>query len=179
MKDTRLLASAALFRELYDNDKDIYDVISEFIRASILLNSNWSFNATECAHDLETTFGFQIPDAVINTCLRNRLKKNGELSLEKGMYSVTDKLDRGKSIQTEYDTTKDEYDEIPIILNTQKIELRMSDDTITGFNIGMNIGEDAGQTVFHFHIHIIPRRKGDVANPRGGVRGVIPDKQKY
>ena len=43
----------------------------------------------------------------------------------------------------------------------------------------MNVGEDAGQTVFHFHIHIIPRRKGDVDNPRGGVRGVIPHKQGY
>lgn len=84
-----------------------------------------------------------------------------------------------RHIVSYFECNKDEYDEIPIILNTQKIELRMSDDTITGFNIGMNIGEDAGQTVFHFHIHIIPRRKGDVANPRGGVRGVIPDKQKY
>ena len=43
----------------------------------------------------------------------------------------------------------------------------------------MNIGEDAGQTVFHFHIHIIPRRKNDIENPMGGIRGVIPDKQKY
>ena len=43
----------------------------------------------------------------------------------------------------------------------------------------MNIGEDAGQTVFHFHIHIIPRRKGDMQNPKGGIRGVIPGKQKY
>ena len=43
----------------------------------------------------------------------------------------------------------------------------------------MNIGEDAGQTVFHFHIHIIPRRKSDVKNPKGGIRGVIPNKQQY
>ena len=84
-----------------------------------------------------------------------------------------------RHIVSYFECNKDEYDEIPIILNTQKIELRLSDDTITGFNIGMNIGEDAGQTVFHFHIHIIPRRKGDVDNPKGGVRGVIPDKQKY
>ena len=55
----------------------------------------------------------------------------------------------------------------------------MTDESISGFNIGMNIGEDAGQTVFHFHIHIIPRRKGDTENPRGGIRGVIPEKQKY
>ena len=43
----------------------------------------------------------------------------------------------------------------------------------------MNIGKDAGQTIFHCHIHIIPRRHGDTPNPKGGVRGVIPLKQKY
>ena len=74
---------------------------------------------------------------------------------------------------------KEEIDEIPIILDTQKTELKILDDTITGFNIGMNIGKDAGQTIFHCHIHIIPRRHGDSPNPRGGVRGVIPEKQKY
>jgi hypothetical protein len=46
-----------------------------------------------------------------------------------------------------------------------------------GFNVGMNSGEAAGQTVFHCHVHLIPRRKGDVENPRGGVKGVIPEKQ--
>jgi diadenosine tetraphosphate (Ap4A) HIT family hydrolase len=48
-----------------------------------------------------------------------------------------------------------------------------------GFNIGINIGEKAGQTVNHVHIHLIPRYDGDVDEPRGGVRGVIPSKQKY
>lgn len=58
----------------------------------------------------------------------------------------------------------------------QIIEL---DSSVTGFNVGINEGADAGQTVMHFHCHIIPRRNGDMENPRGGVRGVIPDKQKY
>lgn len=48
-----------------------------------------------------------------------------------------------------------------------------------GYNIGINVGEDAGQSIFHCHMHLIPRYKGDVANPKGGVRGVIPNKQKY
>ncbi len=51
--------------------------------------------------------------------------------------------------------------------------------TITGFNIGINVGEDAGQTIMHCHTHLIPRRKGDVEEPEGGVRGVVPDKRQY
>lgn len=53
------------------------------------------------------------------------------------------------------------------------------DPAVQGFNIGMNAGEVAGQTVFHCHIHLIPRRKGDVDNPRGGVRHTIPGKGHY
>jgi len=48
-----------------------------------------------------------------------------------------------------------------------------------GFNIGVNCGEVSGQTIMHCHVHIIPRYDGDVENPRGGVRGVIPNKQSY
>ena len=49
----------------------------------------------------------------------------------------------------------------------------------SGYNVGINIGETAGQSVFHCHMHVIPRYKGDVPNPKGGVRGVIPSKQSY
>jgi diadenosine tetraphosphate (Ap4A) HIT family hydrolase len=48
-----------------------------------------------------------------------------------------------------------------------------------GFNIGINVGPAAGQTIFHAHLHLIPRYVGDVENPRGGVRGVIPAKKDY
>ena len=65
------------------------------------------------------------------------------------------------------------------ILDKQKNSLLQNDSTITGFNIGINDGVDAGQTIMHFHAHLIPRRTGDVQNPRGGVRGVIPEKQNY
>lgn len=53
------------------------------------------------------------------------------------------------------------------------------DSSVTSFNMGINNGESAGQTIPHCHIHMIPRRDGDMADPKGGVRGVIPEKQKY
>ena len=53
------------------------------------------------------------------------------------------------------------------------------DNKITGYNIGMYIGEDAGQSIFHCHSHITTRREDDTPNPRGGIRGVIPEKQNY
>ena len=63
------------------------------------------------------------------------------------------------------------------------IQLRSSilaeDAEVEGFNIGMNAGHVAGQTIFHCHIHLIPRRRGDVENPRGGVRHIIPGKGFY
>jgi ATP adenylyltransferase len=78
-----------------------------------------------------------------------------------------------------FELDEEENKELVQILKSQKKELQNLDKTITGFNVGVNIGEDAGQSIMHCHIHLIPRRKGDVEDPRGGVRGVIPAKQKY
>ncbi len=65
-----------------------------------------------------------------------------------------------------------------IMVNKVKDELqkRFNPD---GFNVGININKEAGQTIFHCHIHVIPRYKGDVTEPRGGIRGVIPNKKNY
>ena len=65
------------------------------------------------------------------------------------------------------------------LLSTLKADISAADGAVTGFNVGVNAGASAGQTIFHCHIHLIPRRGGDTANPRGGVRGVIPGKQSY
>lgn len=65
------------------------------------------------------------------------------------------------------------------ILIKCRTDLLDQDPLITGFNVGFNDGIDAGQTVMHCHVHIIPRRSGDTKNPRGGVRGVIQEKQNY
>ncbi len=78
-----------------------------------------------------------------------------------------------------FDLTRDEMIELDEVLKEQKKELKRIDKKISGFNVGVNVGKDAGQSIMHCHIHLIPRRKGDVEDPRGGVRGVIPNKQKY
>lgn len=65
------------------------------------------------------------------------------------------------------------------LVDSQRTEIAAQDCTVGGFNIGINAGEVAGQTVMHCHVHLIPRRAGDVPNPRGGVRHTIPGKGNY
>ena len=65
------------------------------------------------------------------------------------------------------------------LLQQVRKHIETKDNGVTGFNVGVNSGKDAGQTIFHCHIHLIPRRLGDMADPRGGVRGVIPEKRIY
>ena len=72
-----------------------------------------------------------------------------------------------------------EVNAINSLMTEQKKLLQEQDSTIDGFNIGMNCGEIAGQSVWHCHVHLIPRRKGDVEFPKGGVRHVIPYKGNY
>lgn len=83
-----------------------------------------------------------------------------------------------RHIATWFDASPAEQAEIfdTVAITRREIEARHATD---GYNIGINIGEAAGQTVPHLHVHVIPRRKGDVANPRGGVRHVIPGRADY
>ena len=80
---------------------------------------------------------------------------------------------------TFFDLTYLEQQEVFMLLDVMRERLEAKDSSITGFNIGMNCGESAGQTIMHCHVHLIPRRDGDHPNPRGGVRAVIPGKADY
>ncbi len=75
----------------------------------------------------------------------------------------------------------DEKEQLDCITLTNQVKSQLCDmdETITGFNLGINDGTDAGQTISHCHIHLIPRRKNDVTEPQGGVRNIIPGKGKY
>jgi ATP adenylyltransferase len=78
-----------------------------------------------------------------------------------------------------FSLTTNERRDVEELLLLMKERISERDSSVTGFNIGVNCGKSAGQTIFHAHIHLIPRREGDTPNPLGGVRGVIPDKMSY
>ena len=77
-----------------------------------------------------------------------------------------------------FDLSPEEKKALPSAIGKAK-EIILARHQPNAFNIGMNCGADAGQTVFHFHCHLIPRYKDDMENPRGGVRHVIPGKGNY
>ena len=114
---------------------------------------------------------------------KNKIVKSNELAVViKDDYPVTKHhclIIPKRHCSDYFDLYQPEINAISQLINEMKTEKKKKDKTIKGFNIGNNSGEVAGQTIPHCHIHLIPRRKGDTDNPRGGVRGVIKDKQSY
>lgn len=84
-----------------------------------------------------------------------------------------------RHVATYFDLTDEERQNIHKLLASQREKIATEDSSVDGVNIGWNCGEVAGQTIFHAHVHLIPRRKNDVENPRGGVRHLIPGKGNY
>jgi len=78
-----------------------------------------------------------------------------------------------------FELTQAEVNAVTALMNELKESIQVKDKSVTGFNIGMNCGESAGQTIFHCHTHLIPRRDSDVENPRGGVRHSVIGKGYY
>ena len=111
-----------------------------------------------------------------------KVMTNNSVFAMKDNYPVTDGhhlIIPFRHTENFFSMTDVERDDANKLLRVLKNKLEAADSTITGFNIGMNSGESAGQTVMHSHIHLIPRRDGDNKKPRGGVRGVIPSKMSY
>ena len=84
-----------------------------------------------------------------------------------------------RHVKDYFDLTNDEVIACNELIKKTKEEILLKDASVKGFNIGSNAGKTAGQSVLHCHIHLIPRREGDVENPQGGIRSVIPKKQHY
>jgi Diadenosine tetraphosphate (Ap4A) hydrolase and other HIT family hydrolases len=123
-----------------------------------------------------------------NPCIFCKIKKE-ELQFEnllayssKDSYPVSEfhsLIVPKRHVETYFDLTEEEIQACnDLILKTKEKILKL-DSNVKGFNIGANAGKVAGQSIMHCHIHLIPRREGDVENPQGGVRSVIPGKQHY
>ena len=123
-----------------------------------------------------------------NPCIFCKIRKE-ELQFENQLaYSSKDSYPVSKfhslivpkrHAETYFDLNEEEIQACnDLILKTKEKILKL-DSSVKGFNIGTNAGKVAGQSIMHCHIHLIPRREGDVENPQGGVRSVIPSKQHY
>ena len=84
-----------------------------------------------------------------------------------------------RHIKDYFELTNEELLACNNLMKIVKKEIINKDETVSGFNLGTNIGKVSGQSINHCHFHLIPRREGDVENPQGGVRSVIPNKQYY
>ena len=84
-----------------------------------------------------------------------------------------------RHIKDYFDLNNEELVACNQLIKIVKDEIILKDKSVKAFNIGINIGKISGQSIMHCHIHLIPRREGDVENPQGGVRSVIPKNQHY
>ena len=124
----------------------------------------------------------------ISDCLFCFMPKERIISENELVYAIRDKypvtplhslIIPKRHVVNYFSLTKDELLSCDFLLKEVKNSIQTEDESVEGFNIGINSGEVAGQTIFHCHIHLIPRRSGDVENPRGGVRHLIPGKGDY
>jgi diadenosine tetraphosphate (Ap4A) HIT family hydrolase len=84
-----------------------------------------------------------------------------------------------RHVETYFELTNEEIQACNDLILKTKDNILHQDPSVKGFNLGTNAGKVSGQSIMHCHIHLIPRREGDVENPQGGVRSVIPKKQHY
>ena len=123
-----------------------------------------------------------------NPCIFCKIKKE-ELQFENQLaYSSRDSypvsefhslIAPKRHVETYFELTKEEIQACNELILKTKEKILKEDSRVEGFNIGTNAGKVAGQSIMHCHVHLIPRREGDVENSQGGVRSVIPKKQHY
>ena len=123
-----------------------------------------------------------------NPCLFCNIKESGCAHENELAYASYDSYPVSKyhcliipkrHIKDYFDLTEQELIACNELIKIVKDEILIKDQTVKGFNFGTNIGKVSGQSIFHCHMHLIPRRDGDVEKPQGGVRSVIPNKQHY
>ena len=123
-----------------------------------------------------------------NPCIFCNEKKNNIVDENDHAYASYDPYPVSKKhclivpkrhVKNYFDLSEKEILACNQLIKSMKIKIEEKDKSVKGFNIGTNSGKAAGQSIMHCHIHLIPRREGDVENPQGGVRSVIPLNQYY
>ena len=123
-----------------------------------------------------------------NPCLFCNIKESGVAHENDFAYASFDSYPVSKDhcliipkrhIKDYFELSEEELIACDKLIKIVKDEIISKDQSVKGFNLGTNIGKVSGQSIFHCHFHLIPRREGDVENPQGGVRSVIPSKQHY
>ena len=123
-----------------------------------------------------------------NPCIFCNEKKNNIVDENDHAYASYDPYPVSKKhclivpkrhVKNYFDLSEKEILACNQLIKSMKIKIEEKDKSVKGFNIGTNSGKAAGQSIMHCHIHLIPRREGDVENPQGGVRSVIPLKQYH
>ena len=123
-----------------------------------------------------------------NPCLFCNIKESGVAHENDFAYASFDSYPVSKDhcliipkrhIKDYFELSKEELIACDKLVKIVKDEITNKDQSVKGFNLGTNIGKVSGQSILHCHFHLIPRRDGDVENPQGGVRSVIPSKQHY
>ena len=123
-----------------------------------------------------------------NPCLFCNIKESGVAQENDFAYASFDSYPVSKDhcliipkrhIKDYFELSKEELIACDKLIKIIKDKIISKDQSVKGFNLGTNIGKVSGQSIFHCHFHLIPRRDGDVENPQGGVRSVIPSKQHY
>ena len=123
-----------------------------------------------------------------NPCLFCNIKESGLVKENDLAYASYDSypVSEGhcliipkRHVKDYFDLSNDEIIACNDLIKEIKNEIIEKDNSVKGFNIGSNAGKISGQSILHCHIHLIPRRAGDVENPQGGIRSVIPSKQHY
>ena len=123
-----------------------------------------------------------------NPCLFCNIKESGLVKENDLAYASYDSFPVSEGhcliipkrhVKDYFDLSNEEIIACNDLIKEIKNEIIKKDSSVKGFNIGSNAGKISGQSILHCHIHLIPRRAGDVENPQGGVRSVIPSKQHY
>ncbi len=158
------------------------DTIDNYQALCFSCNANKRDTDDTDFRNLNVKYDTRHSDCVFCKIERNVIVENELAIAFYDKYPVTEKhvlIIPKRHCNDYFELSQPELNSINRLAHSIKKNLKDKDPSITGFNIGFNVGEDSGQTIFHCHMHLIPRRNKDTQDPIGGVRNIIPGKGNY